>query len=169
MLPEISDVKGVHPGAILKRELKRRKLKAKDLAISVNEYPQTISAIMQGKRGITPGLSIKLGEELEVQSDYFMLLQASYEVSEASKKMRLNLPKPNVRRVLFWDTDFDKIDWEKQRKAVIKRVFERGNQTEIETISDFYGKEIVKEELKIIQNDFLPVFEKNKKEFLMKS
>lgn len=153
MLPEISIVKGVHPGAILKRELKRRKLKAKDLAISVDEYPQTISAIMHEKRGITPSLSIKLGEKLEVQSDYFMLLQASYEVSEATKKISLHLPKPNVRKALFWDTDFEKIDWEKQRKAVIKRVFERGNQTEIETVIQFYGKEIVKEELKMIEKE----------------
>lgn len=169
MLPEISIVKGIHPGAILKRELKIRGIKAKELAVALTEYPQTISAIMHEKRGITPSLSIKLGETFDVPSDYFMLLQASYEVSETTKKTKLEIAKPAIRKALFWDTDVEKIDWVKQRKAVIKRVFERGNKSEIETIIQFYGKEIVKEELKTIENNFLPEFEKNLKEFLMKN
>lgn len=90
-----------------------------------------------------------------------MLLQASYEVSEVAKKSKSKIAKPDIRKVLFWDTDVEKIDWIKQRKALIKRVFERGNKSEIETIIQFYGKEIVKEELKTIENNFLPEFEKN--------
>lgn len=30
-----------------------------------------------------------------------------------------------LRKSLFWDTDINKIDWKKQYKAVIQRVFER--------------------------------------------
>ena len=47
--------------------------------------------------------------------------------------------------VLFWDTKMEKIDWKKQKKAVIKRVFERGNEIEKKEITRFYGKEIVNE------------------------
>jgi len=44
-----------------------------------------------------------------------------------------------LRPVLFWDTKMGKIDWHKQRKAVIKRVFERGNEIEKNEIIRFYG------------------------------
>lgn len=50
-----------------------------------------------------------------------------------------------LRSVLFWDTKMEKINWEKQKKAVIKRVFERGNEIEKKEIIRFYGKEIVNE------------------------
>lgn len=43
------------------------------------------------------------------------------------------------RRILFWDTDFDKIDWGKNRNFVIARVIERGNREEQEEIARFYG------------------------------
>jgi hypothetical protein len=39
----------------------------------------------------------------------------------------------------------EKIDWEKQKKAVIKRVFERGNEIEKREIIRFYGKALVNE------------------------
>lgn len=48
-----------------------------------------------------------------------------------------------LRSVVFWDTDMNSIDWEKNKLAVINRVFERGNKQEIEEIIRFYGKEIV--------------------------
>ena len=45
-----------------------------------------------------------------------------------------------IRKSLFWDTDINKINWEKQYKAVIQRVFERGNEMEKNEIERFYGK-----------------------------
>ena len=150
MIPEIAKVKGIHPGAILKRELKRRGLKNKDLALLVNEHAQTIGAILNEKRDINPNLSIKLGLKFGVDSDYFMVLQASYDVKKAEsgliKKETPNLN--NIRRILFWDTDFDKIDWIKNSRAIIKRVFERGNDAEIREIIHFYGVNAIKKELK---------------------
>ncbi|MCK7541694.1 MAG: hypothetical protein MZV63_67810 [Marinilabiliales bacterium] len=43
--------------------------------------------------------------------------------------------------MLFWDTKMENIDWKKQKNAVIKRVFERGNDIEKEEIIRFYGQE----------------------------
>lgn len=54
-----------------------------------------------------------------------------------------NLSK--LRRVVFWDTNIDTMDWEKYKQAVIIRVFERGNAEEQEEIIRFYGEEIVSE------------------------
>lgn len=44
-----------------------------------------------------------------------------------------------IRKILFWDTDINKIDWEAQRRAVIERILERGNDQEKEEIKRFYG------------------------------
>lgn len=42
-----------------------------------------------------------------------------------------------IRTILFWDTKIDKLDWQKQKKAIIKRVFERGNDIEKTKITRF--------------------------------
>jgi hypothetical protein len=41
---------------------------------------------------------------------------------------------------LFWDTDINEIDWHGQRRAVIERVIERGNDEEKAEIKRFYGE-----------------------------
>lgn len=168
MIPEIHKIKGIHPGAILKREIKQRGLKNKELATLVNEHAQTISAILNEKRSINPNLSIKLGMKLGVENDYFMILQASYDVKIAQSK-KINQETPNlkkIRKILFWDTDFNKIDWIKNRKVVIKRIFERGNEEEINEIVNFYGKETIKAELETITDNFLPSLKFNLNKYI---
>lgn len=162
MLPEIAKIKGLHPGAILKREIKLRGMRNSELAQLLDEHPQTIGAILNQKRGINPMLSIKLGQRLGVDDDYFMIVQASYEVRKAAELNKTKAPDlSKIRKVLFWDTDFDKIDWVKHRKAVIKRVFERGNDEEIQEIISFYGKQAIQDELSNSTNDFLPSLKQN--------
>lgn len=69
------------------------------------------------------------------------MLQGYYEVEQCKKNRLSSLITgiPNIRRILFWDTDFDKIDWGKNRNFVIARVIERGNREEQEEIARFYG------------------------------
>jgi addiction module HigA family antidote len=162
MLPEITKIKGIHPGAILKREIKSRGLKNNELANSLVEHAQTISSILNEKRGINPSLSIKLGHKLGVDEDYFMLLQASYDVEKTIKINKSKTPNLNkIRKILFWDTDFNKIDWIKNQKPIIKRIFERGNDIEINEIISFYGKITIRRALENVNNDFLPSFKQN--------
>ncbi|SEH76795.1 hypothetical protein SAMN02927937_01311 [Paenimyroides aquimaris] len=52
-----------------------------------------------------------------------------------------------IRKALFWDTDINKIDWDKQYKAVIQRVFERGNEEEKLEIKRFYGDSVIEKAL----------------------
>ena len=52
-----------------------------------------------------------------------------------------------IRKALFWDTDINKIDWNKQYKAVIQRVFGRGNAEEKLEIKRFYGDDVVEKTL----------------------
>ena len=168
MLPEISKIKGVFPGAVLSRELKKRRLESKQFALSLGEYPQTINAINKGRRGINPALSIKLGEKFGVDAEYFMLLQACYEVEKKKQELLNSQAKPNVatfQKALFWDTNIDKIDWQRQKRAVICRVFERGTEMEIKEIISFYGEKTIVETLFSIPQ-YLPSLAENAKQYL---
>jgi hypothetical protein len=100
-----------------------------------------------------------------------MQLQAAFEVQQILKRQQLTNPTPNlsiIRKVLFWDTNFDKIDWITKKTAVIKRVFERGNDEEIQEIIRFYGMEIVEKTIRNYQNDFIPMYKSNVIKFLSK-
>lgn len=148
MLPELSKIKGVHPGAILRRELKLTNRKANEFSQKIGEYSQTLSAIMKEKRRITPLLSIKLGNEFGVNEDYFFLLQAFYDMGLAKKDRKKESPNLEVLRPsLFWDTDITQMDWDKMAKAVIRRVFERGNELEKKDIIRFYGTDKIDDAL----------------------
>jgi plasmid maintenance system antidote protein VapI len=135
--------KGIHPGMILERELKKRKLKKGPFAISLQEYPQTLNDITKGRRGFTPGLSLKVDKALGLEEGTMLLLQTYFEIKKEQDKSRSghhpDLSK--LRKMLFWDTDIAKIDWQKQYGAIIERVFERGNNDEKNEILAFYGKE----------------------------
>lgn len=167
MLPKIEKIKGVHPGAVLRRELKQRGIESKLFAISLGEYPQTINAISKGRRGINPALSIKLGHALGIDDEYFALLQAYYDIEKERKRLLENQMKPNltkIRKILFWDTDINKIDWQKHKRAIIRRIFERGNDSEIKEIISFYGDEVVIGELKVLPQ-FLPTLLMNAEKY----
>jgi addiction module HigA family antidote len=165
MLPRLNKIKGIHPGTLLRWELDNRNLKASELACYIGEHKQTISAILNKRRAINPSLSIKLSKVFKTEKDYFMLLQASYDVKIAESEIKETPNINNIRRALFWDTDFNKIDWTKNRKAIIKRILERGNKTEINEIISFYGKKTISKEIKSIKESYLPSFEKNVKEY----
>jgi addiction module HigA family antidote len=169
MLPELARIKGIHPGAILKRELIKRGMKPIQLAETLHEHKQTISAILNERRGINTKLSIQLGQFFEIELDYFLQIQASYDVMHEMQKQNVQQEKPDfnrIRRVLFWDTELDKVDWKQHKIAVIKRVFERGNTDDIDEIVRFYGAETIQKVLKIIPGSFLASFEMNRTLFL---
>jgi len=162
MLPKLNKIKGIHPGTLLKWELDNQNLKGSELADAIGEHKQTISAILNKRRDINPSLSIKLSKAFKTEEDYFMLLQASYDVKIIAESKIKETPNiDNIRRVLFWDTDFNKIDWNKNKKAIIKRILERGNKTEINEMISFYGKKTISKEIKSIKESYLPSFEKN--------
>jgi antitoxin HigA-1 len=148
VVKELEILKGIHPGFVLERKLKERNLKKGPFALSIQEYPQTLTAITKGKRAMNLPLAMKIEEALGLEEGYFMMLQIYHEIKEAKQKS--NNIKPDLaklRKVLFWDTDMKLIDWERQYKAVIRRVFERGNEREKEEIIRFYGPDKIHETL----------------------
>ncbi len=88
-------------------------------------------------------LALRIERELGWDEGYLMTLQVFYDIKvEKDKERALLLKKaPKLRPILFWDTNADKIDWYKQKRAVIRRVFERGNEQEKEEIIRFYGQD----------------------------
>ena len=149
----LETIKGIHPGLILERELKKRNLQKGPFAISLNEYPQTLVSITKGKRRMNPGLSLKIEEALGFEEGFLMTLQVFHDIREIKKKKKKSLPDlTKLRPVLFWDTELEGIDWEGQRDAVIKRVLERGNETEKNEIIRFYGKAQVRKIQKLNEN-----------------
>lgn len=54
-----------------------------------------------------------------------------------------NSAVPQLHRRLFWDWQYDQIDWQGSYASVIARVVERGSREEIEELIRFYGKEKV--------------------------
>lgn len=144
MKKELTILKGIHPGFVLERELEKRHLRKGVFALSLQEYPQTLTAITKGKRGMNTALALKIEKALGLEEGYFMILQVYYDIEEEKKKQNKSLSNlPQLRPVLFWDTKMSSIDWEKQKRAIIKRVFERGNELEKNEIIRFYGAKTV--------------------------
>ncbi len=144
MNKQIEILKGLHPGLYLEHELSRRGLKKGAFARSVNEYPQTITAIIKGKRKMNTQLAMRIENKLGLEEGLLMILQVYYDIDREKSRKQKHTPNLSLLRpVLFWDTDFNLIDWEKQKHAVIKRVFERGNQQEKEEIMRLYGRNAI--------------------------
>ncbi|MDD5150190.1 MAG: plasmid maintenance system antidote protein [Flavobacterium sp.] len=144
-------IKGVHPGKIVERELLKKNINKRQFAISIGEHPQTLGAILKGTRRMNVELSLKIEEKLQLEEGFLMTLQVYFDIKQAKKK---NQQKPDISKlskVLFWDTTFDKIDWELMKVAVIKRVFSRGTEEEKEEITRFYGKEVV-DKIKLLKH-----------------
>ncbi len=51
--------------------------------------------------------------------------------------------KPRLAKRIFWDVNFDAIDYEEKWKFVIERVFDRGDIEDIRQVRRYYGDEKV--------------------------
>jgi plasmid maintenance system antidote protein VapI len=125
MKSRLEILKGIHPGVFIGKELKKRKIPSGKFAIAISEYPQTLSAIINGRRSVNLPLSLKIEKKLGYDEGFLMTLQLYYDIKilkqEESAKHKPDLSK--FRKVIFWDTDIEKNDWTKNKRAVIERVF----------------------------------------------
>jgi addiction module HigA family antidote len=140
----IEIIKGIHPGKFIERELKKKGLTQRSLAEKTGIPFQTINAIVAGKRNLTTGQALKLDQVLGYEDGFFAILQTHYDIKSYKDKQQASLytEAPHIRKSLFWDSDFNKINWAKYKNAVIRRVFERGSKDEIEEITRYYGLSI---------------------------
>jgi addiction module HigA family antidote len=152
---QIAILKGIHPGIILERELKQRNLSKGRFAMSINEYPQTLGAITNGKRDMNTSLALRIEDALGIEEGFLMTLQVFYDIKEEKRKQH-QTKRPDIsklRPILFWDTQIEKIDWIQQKAAIIKRIFSRGNEEEQAEIRRFYGTDTINEVLNDAKTD----------------
>ena len=55
------------------------------------------------------------------------------------------MEKPPFSRHIFWETDYDKIDWVNRERYVIERVVMYGNMKDWRLLQSYYGMEKIKE------------------------
>lgn len=137
----IDIIKGIHPGKFIERDLKNKEITQRYLAEETHIPYQTINAIIAGRRNLTTGQALALESLLGYEEGFLSILQSFYDIKQYKDKKLADLypGSPRIRKILFWDTDFDKINWGKSKKAVIQRVLERGSEEEIGEIKRFYG------------------------------
>ncbi|MCM1170048.1 MAG: HigA family addiction module antitoxin [Bacteroides sp.] len=137
----ITTYRGIHPGKIIGRDLQKRHLSQRAFARSIGEHNQTLNAVITGRRALTLEMSLKIEQAFNYEEGSLLVLQTFYDIAayknrEASRSIS---GVPDIRRSLFWDTDFDTLDWGRYRQAVLARVAERGNEQEKQEIARFYG------------------------------
>jgi len=166
MYEQYLSMPAVPAGAILKRILQKEHLSQREVARKSTIYPQRINDLITGKRKFTPEISFRLENALGIPTlGYFYRIQANHAIysyqDEQERKHTPDLSK--IDKILFWDSQMEKINWIKGAYHIIKRTFEYGNKTEIEEIIKFYGREKVAETLNAIPStDTWKLNERNK-------
>ncbi|MGO8801250.1 MAG: HigA family addiction module antitoxin [Roseiarcus sp.] len=77
----------VHPGRVLKRELKARDLSANRLALELKLPSGRITDILNAKRGISPETALRLGRYLGNSARFWLNLQTAYELALAEREI----------------------------------------------------------------------------------
>ncbi len=136
--------KGIHPGRIIDRALKKRGTSQRSIAAEIGEHSQNLNAVITGRRRLTTELALKLEYVLGMEEGFLLTSQAYYDIAEYKHRQagKSVSGRPDIRRGLFWDSDFDNIDFGRYRNAIIQRVVERGNDEEKAEIARFYGLEL---------------------------
>ncbi len=61
--------------------------------------------------------------------------------------MEMKKNKPSLDKRIFWDVDFEKLDYDRKAAFIIERVFERGDVEDIRQCRRYYGDEKLKDVL----------------------
>ena len=84
----------VTPGEVLLEEfLKPMNISQNKLAEDISVPPNRISQIVNGKREITADTSLRLGRYFSIEPEFWMNLQARYNMKQARNKIGSNLEK----------------------------------------------------------------------------
>ena len=138
-------VKGVHPGKMIERELLKKNMSQRQFALSIDEHPQTLSAIIKGKRKMNTDLSLKIEPQLGFDEGFLMTLQVFHDIKLAKRDVNYHPDLSKIRKGTFWDTTIDRIDWNLMKKSIVQRIFSYGDEIEKEEITRFYGKDEVEQ------------------------
>jgi addiction module HigA family antidote len=71
----------VHPGRLLKRELKARQLSANRLALDLGVPSGRITDILNGRRSISADTAVRLGRYFGNRAQFWLDLQSQYDIA----------------------------------------------------------------------------------------
>ena len=144
-------------GAVIDRIRSKEHLTQRELAKQSGVYYQRINDFIAGRRRISTEQSLQLEKALGITTRcFFYQIQTNHEIFLAIKNISEGT-HPDVskyRSALFWDTVYENLDWQHNSAWIIQRVFEYGNEEEIQETIRYYGKEKVIEELSRCRDDW---------------
>src|ERR1051326_3731841 len=82
----------VHPGELLRDELAALGFSARRFARHIGVPPNAVTAILNGRRGISADMAMRLGKAFATGERYWQNLQTYYDAKIAREKMRDRLP-----------------------------------------------------------------------------
>jgi len=83
----------IHPGLILSDELEELKMSARELAAVLEVPPNRIYQIIAGKRNLTADTALRLARYFGTSPDFWMNLQAAYELDLARQKIGMAIKR----------------------------------------------------------------------------
>lgn len=82
-------LRNIHPGEVLLEEfLKPMDLSQNAIARAIGVPPRRVNEIVLGKRGITADTAIRLAKHFGTSEQFWMGLQADYDLEETRKGMK---------------------------------------------------------------------------------
>ena len=80
-------MKPIHPGRILKREMKARKLSANKLSLALRVPSGRITQILNENRGISAETALRLSQYFGNSARFWMNLQMRFELAVAEREL----------------------------------------------------------------------------------
>jgi len=77
----------VHPGEVLQEEIAARGLTAHALGLKLRAPANRLTEIINGKRGISPDMALRLSRYLGPGAAFWLNLQSQYDLAMAEKRL----------------------------------------------------------------------------------
>lgn len=82
-----------HPGQLLRAELTERGISANQLALALRVPANRITGILRGERAVSAETAVRLGRYLGTGAEFWMNLQAAYDISVIEAEMGREIMK----------------------------------------------------------------------------
>ena len=90
-------MRAVHPGLVLKDELKELAVTPTEFARQIDVPPNRVSQIIAGKRAVTGDTALRFGHWFGIDPQFWLNLQSAYDIRVAEEKMGREIARLPVR------------------------------------------------------------------------
>lgn len=91
MTPPHNGMPAIHPGEYLREGLEQLGLTQSGLAAALGVSASHVSRVLRGKRPVTAELALRLGQALGQSPQYWLNLQATYDLKTSKIEFKDNL------------------------------------------------------------------------------